>query len=52
MVYKFSTPLSQFKKAVLLTEILIKIQMGVKGHYRLAAICALITVWKLLPICI
>ena len=42
-IYQFSIPLFQFKKPVLLTEILIKTQMGVNKPYLLAT--NLITGW-------
>ena len=44
----FLCHLDDFLKALLLMEILMKAQMGVNKPYILAAISALITVWKLL----
>ena len=35
-MYQISIPLGQFKKVLLLTEILIKLQMRVDKHYILA----------------
>ena len=52
-IYQLSIPLFRFKKALLLTEILIKMQMSVNKHYSLtinstANDCALITGWNIL----